>query len=170
MGTIRIQTRLRVLHNRSRINMKAFVVVAVIFSSSVAVDIPEGEISLRAAAKYENCFCQCSNLVFKDKYGNTHGNCKTVDSTGAAWCYVDPAYSSCKDLSKSRRFNANWSYEACATPALGSHQCPIVYEKSKESSLSDIIQTRAGFDPSSESSDNCFLKVFFLHIIANMFS
>merc|ERR1719283_839538 len=86
-------------------------------------------------------------------YGNTHGNCKTVDSTGAAWCYVDPAYSSCKDLSKSRRFNANWSYEACATPALGSHQCPIVYEKSKESSLSDIIQTRAGFDPSSDSSD-----------------
>merc|ERR1711994_93370 len=44
----------RVLHNKSRINMKTFVVVVVIFSCSVAVDIPEDDISLRAAAKYEN--------------------------------------------------------------------------------------------------------------------
>jgi len=48
-----------------------------------------------------------------------------VDSTGAQWCYVDSSHSSCQDLVPSQRFPHNpWSYEACATPALGSHICP----------------------------------------------
>merc|ERR1712128_288959 len=77
-----------------------------------------------AASPYTNCGCQCSNLTFKDKYGKTNGNCKSVDHTGAQWCYVDPNQSSsCQDLSyTSTRFPGKpWSYEACATPACGNN-------------------------------------------------
>merc|ERR1712200_54612 len=54
------------------------------------------------------------------------GNCKSVDSTGARWCYIDPSYgTSCQDLTPSARFPANpWSYEACAPPTIGSYECP----------------------------------------------
>merc|ERR1712014_113535 len=73
-----------------------------------------------------NCGCQCSSLTFRDSSGVVQGNCKTVDSTGAQWCYVD-SYSTCQDLVPSQRFPHNpWSYEACATPALGSPICPVV--------------------------------------------
>ena len=58
--------------------------------------------------------------------GEVQGNCRTVDSTGAQWCYVDTSYSSCADLVPSLRFPNNpWSYEACATPAPGSPLCPV---------------------------------------------
>jgi len=58
--------------------------------------------------------------------GEVQGNCRTVDSTGAQWCYVDTSYSSCSDLVPSLRFPNNpWSYEACATPAPGSPLCPV---------------------------------------------
>ena len=58
--------------------------------------------------------------------GEVQGNCRTVDSTGAQWCYVDTSYSSCADLVPSLRFPNNpWSYEACATPAPGSPLCPL---------------------------------------------
>merc|ERR1712012_1470739 len=55
-------------------------------------------------------------------------NCLTVDGTGAQWCYVDAAHSSsCQDLVPSQRFPNNpWSYEACATPSVGSPLCPTV--------------------------------------------
>merc|ERR1712130_376428 len=58
--------------------------------------------------------------------GEVQGNCRTVDGTGAQWCYVDSAYSSsCQDLVPSKRFPNNpWSYEACATPSIGSVLCP----------------------------------------------
>ena len=36
--------------------------------------------------------------------GEVQGNCLTVDSTGAQWCYVDTSYSSCADLVPSLRF------------------------------------------------------------------
>merc|ERR1712106_62861 len=78
----------------------------------------------KAASPYTNCGCQCSNLTFKDKYGKTNGNCKSVDHTGAQWCYVDPNQSSsCQDLSyTSTRFPGKpWSCEACATPACGNN-------------------------------------------------
>merc|ERR1712106_944282 len=78
----------------------------------------------KAASPYTNCGCQCSNLTFKDKYGKTNGNCKSVDHTGAQWCYVDPNQSSsCQDLSyTSTRFPGKpWSYEACSTPACGNN-------------------------------------------------
>ena len=35
--------------------------------------------------------------------GEVQGNCRTVDSTGAQWCYVDTSYSSCADLVPSLR-------------------------------------------------------------------
>merc|ERR1711999_4013 len=78
----------------------------------------------KAASPLTNCGCQCSSLTFRDSAGQVQGNCNTVDSTGAQWCYVD-SYSTCQDLVPSKRFPHNpWSYEACATPALGSSICP----------------------------------------------
>merc|ERR1712183_119551 len=53
----------------------------------------------KAASPLINCGCQCSSLTFRDANGVVQGNCLTVDSTGAQWCYVDSDhYSSCQDL------------------------------------------------------------------------
>ena len=80
----------------------------------------------KAASSFTNCGCQCSSLTFRDTTDAVQGNCKTVDGTGAQWCYVDSSSSSCQDLVSSERFPHNpWSYQACATPALGSHLCPV---------------------------------------------
>ena len=71
----------------------------------------------KAASPYTNIGCQCSSLTFVDSSGHIQGNCKSVDHTGAQWCYVDHLPSSCQDLVHSARFPNNpWSYEACATP------------------------------------------------------
>merc|ERR1712012_1123008 len=72
----------------------------------------------KAASPYVNIGCQCSPLTFVDQYGTVQGNCRSADSTGARWCYIDNAYSSsCQDKRFSARFPNNpWSYEACATP------------------------------------------------------
>merc|ERR1711963_331589 len=74
--------------------------------------------STKAASPYVNIGCQCSPLTFQDQYGTIQGNCRSADSTGALWCYVDNAHSSsCQDKRFSARFPNNpWSYEACATP------------------------------------------------------
>jgi hypothetical protein len=63
-----------------------------------------------------------------DSAGHEQGNCHSVDGTGAQWCYIDTAYgSSCQDLTPSARFPSNpWSYEACATPNIGSYECPAI--------------------------------------------
>merc|ERR1712172_367263 len=71
----------------------------------------------KAASPYTNIGCQCSSLTFVDSSGHIQGNCKSVDHTGAQWCYVDHLPSSCQDLVHSARFPNNpWTYEACATP------------------------------------------------------
>merc|ERR1712079_138515 len=81
--------------------------------------------STKAASSLINCGCQCSSITFLDSAGVEQGNCKTVDGTGAQWCYVDSTASTCQDLVPSERFPHNpWSYEACATPAIGSALCP----------------------------------------------
>ena len=50
-----------------------------------------------------------------------------MDGTGAQWCYVDSSSSICQDLVLSERFPHNpLSYQACATPHLGSHLCPVI--------------------------------------------
>merc|ERR1711994_647575 len=76
---------------------------------------------LKAASREVHCDCQCSATTFRDEHGTIHGNCKTVDKTGAKWCYVDNRYNRCPDLSSSKRFNQNWSYVACSTPPR--HHC-----------------------------------------------
>merc|ERR1711862_724838 len=79
----------------------------------------------KAASSLINCGCQCSSITFLDSAGVEQGNCKTVDGTGAQWCYVDSTASTCQDLVPSERFPHNpWSYEACATPAIGTTLCP----------------------------------------------
>merc|ERR1712106_499764 len=81
----------------------------------------------KAAFSFTNCGCQCSSLTFRDTTNTVQGNCKTVDGTGAQWCYVDSSSSSCQDLVPSERFPHNpWSYQACATPEIGSIFCPVV--------------------------------------------
>merc|ERR1739842_231386 len=81
--------------------------------------------STKAASSVINCGCQCSSITFLDSAGLEQGNCKTVDATGAQWCYVDTTASTCQDLVPSQRFPHNpWSYQACATPAIGTHLCP----------------------------------------------
>merc|ERR1711994_481576 len=76
---------------------------------------------LKAASLEVHCDCQFSSTTFRDEHGTIHGNCKTVDKTGAKWCYVDNRYNRCPDLSSSKRFNQNWSYVACSTPPR--HHC-----------------------------------------------
>merc|ERR1711884_57387 len=84
--------------------------------------------STKAASSQINCGCQCSSITFLDSAGVEQGNCKTVDGTGAQWCYVDHLPSTCQDLVPSERFPHNpWSYEACATPPEGSALCPVVH-------------------------------------------
>eukprot|EP00092_Neocalanus_flemingeri_P022917 GFUD01024845.1.p1 GENE.GFUD01024845.1~~GFUD01024845.1.p1 ORF type:complete len:162 (-),score=43.61 GFUD01024845.1:444-929(-) len=105
-----------------------------ILLAPAAESVKTADTNTKAASPYTNCGCQCSNLTFRDKYGKTHGNCKSVDHTGAQWCYVDTSSqpgvvkhqsqsSSCQDLSyTSARFPGKpWSYEACATPACGNN-------------------------------------------------
>merc|ERR1712173_219189 len=83
--------------------------------------------STKAASSQINCGCQCSSITFLDSAGVEQGNCKTVDGTGAQWCYVDHLPSTCQDMVPSDRFPHNpWSYEACATPPEGSALCPAV--------------------------------------------
>merc|ERR1719190_172050 len=93
--------------------------------SALSIDCSEklDSANEKASSPLINCGCQCSSLTFRDAGGVVQGNCLTVDSTGAQWCYVDPAYSSCQDLVPSQRFPNNpWSYEACATPP---HTSPV---------------------------------------------
>merc|ERR1712106_599112 len=74
----------------------------------------------RAPSTVVNCGCQCSNLIYKDENGLTHGNCRSTQ-----WCFVDPDGSTCLDLQTGKVpddllpwfSNYLWSYEACATPA-----------------------------------------------------
>merc|ERR1712008_14060 len=81
----------------------------------------------KAVSSLTNCGCQCSSLTFSDTSNTVQGNCKTVDGTGAQWCYVDSSSSSCQDLVPSESFPHNpWSYQACATPEIGSIFCPVV--------------------------------------------
>merc|ERR1712115_239188 len=93
----------------------------VLSATSLSLESP------KAASSLINCGCQCSSITFLDSAGVEQGNCKTVDGTGAQWCYVDSTASSCQDMVPSERFPHNpWSYEACATPPEGSALCPAV--------------------------------------------
>merc|ERR1712210_334390 len=80
-------------------------------------------IAVKAPSPIENCNCQCDHYTWQDTYGAVQGNCKSSDSTRGRWCYVRG--NSCNDIkySKDRRDNygqlRKWSYQACATPAIG---------------------------------------------------
>merc|ERR1719391_1389754 len=89
------------------------VFVALVVASVTGKRIPK--IGLKGAAP-SACGCQCSDLVWEDKYGTVHGNCRSADHTKAKWCYVKEG-STCSDLVPSKRHPRNpWSYQACATP------------------------------------------------------
>jgi hypothetical protein len=77
----------------------------------------------KASSRNVNCICQCSNYTVLDKHGRVKGNCRSIDSTGAAWCFVDRRYSKCSDLIYSSVWNRSWSRQACATASLSSRQC-----------------------------------------------
>merc|ERR1712019_163931 len=104
-----------------------FLLLVTLATLATAIPVEVENTETKASSPLINCGCQCSSLTFRDANGVVQGNCLTVDSTGAQWCYVDQAYSSCQDLVPSKRFPNNpWSYEACATPAQGSPLCPVV--------------------------------------------
>merc|ERR1711915_1011879 len=97
--------------------------VAVIISALSIGACTAFDVGTRGAFPGHGCDCHCSGTVYRDDYNKVQGNCKTSDK-GGRWCYVDPNYSQCNDLKPSKRFNQQWSYQACATPDLGSPQCP----------------------------------------------
>merc|ERR1711953_215177 len=105
------------------LNISSLLASLAVIATAIPMEVENTE--TKASSPLINCGCQCSSLTFRDANGVVQGNCLTVDSTGAQWCYVDQAYSSCQDLVPSKRFPNNpWSYEACATPAPGSPLCP----------------------------------------------
>merc|ERR1712110_389340 len=107
------------------LNISSLLASLAIIATASPVEVENTE--TKASSPLINCGCQCSSLTFRDANGVVQGNCLTVDSTGAQWCYVDSAFSSCQDLVPSKRFPNNpWSYEACATPAQGSPLCPVI--------------------------------------------
>merc|ERR1711909_143404 len=107
------------LHQSTMFTQASILASLVLSASSLSLE------NLKAASSVINCGCQCSSITFLDSAGVEQGNCKTVDGTGAQWCYVDSTASNCQDLVPSQRFPHNpWSYQACATPAIGTHLCP----------------------------------------------
>merc|ERR1712179_802951 len=107
------------LHQSTMFTQASILASLVLSASSLSLE------NLKAASSVINCGCQCSSITFLDSAGVEQGNCKTVDGTGAQWCYVDSTASTCQDLVPSQRFPHNpWSYQACATPAIGTHLCP----------------------------------------------
>merc|ERR1712014_179055 len=79
---------------------------------------------LKAASPLVNLGCQCSSLTFVDSQGHVQGNCRSVDSTGARWCYVDHLPSSCQDLSHSARVPANPTMSSLPTLPLSTTSLP----------------------------------------------
>merc|ERR1712177_37776 len=108
-------------HKSTMFTQASILATLVLSASSLSVE------NTKAASSVINCGCQCSSLTFLDSAGVEQGNCKTVDGTGAQWCYVDSTASTCQDLVPSQRFPHNpWSYQACATPAIGTTLCPAI--------------------------------------------
>merc|ERR1711899_430025 len=135
MGRIHPEIRVNNCKTKDKRYLEMFFLGYLLVSSSMAlpleVDFNSNSTksgNLKAASPLTNCGCQCSSLTFSDSAGVVQGNCRTVDGSGARWCYVDAALgSSCQDLTPSARFPNNpWSYEACATPAIGTLECPAV--------------------------------------------
>merc|ERR1712012_1449990 len=121
MGTINHITSLQIIiqedHRNQFTKMMLKTVSLMALMSTISCSPLKTEVT-KAASPYVNIGCQCSPLTFVDQYGTVQGNCRSADSTGARWCYIDNAYSSsCQDKRFSARFPNNlWSYEACATP------------------------------------------------------
>merc|ERR1711876_104757 len=128
----------------SNIRMNKFILISFCVLALAAMVTAQRDLYKEAAAAGndgEDCFCQCSSLTFQDKYGRTQGNCKRADHTGAKWCYVDPRYSQCRDLQRSKRFGDKWSYQACATPGLDSYICNKGIQKYVQSGRSDTLNS-----------------------------
>merc|ERR1719273_2557747 len=115
---------------------------------------------LRAAAQtsIQDCLCQCHWQTFRDRYGRTHGNCKSTDQTQARWCYVrtpvktylgNHGHSTCSDLQRSGRYpGMTWSYQACATPYLTDDVCSYLlqsyYNNNNNGNYRNPIKPRIG--------------------------
>jgi len=99
--------------------LKQLVLILVVVSVSLGQKISKKSYTgTKAASPFTNYGCQCSNLQFVAK-GINQGNCKSLDETGAEWCYVNSNSNSCQDKMRSDRYpNRFWSYEACATPPI----------------------------------------------------
>jgi len=113
----------------------------IVLRSGIVLREFNNETVLRAAAQtsIQDCLCQCHWQTFRDRYGRTHGNCKSSDQTGGRWCYVrtpvktylgNHGHSTCSDLQRSGRYpGMTWSYQACATPYLTSDVCSYLLQQ-----------------------------------------
>merc|ERR1711911_118995 len=134
-------------HNNNIMQTRSLLLSLALTGLSMASpsEVPASE--TKAASPLINCGCQCAPLTFRDAKGEVQGNCRTVDSTGAQWCYVDTSYSSCADLVPSLRFPNNpWSYEACATPAPWRRPLPLSFP-SPQLLLTPALSTQCLWPP-----------------------
>lgn len=122
----------------------------------------------RAAAEtsIQDCLCQCHWQTFRDRYGRTHGNCKSTDQTKAQWCYVrtpvktylgNHGHSTCSDLQRSGRYpGMTWSYQACATPYLTSNVCSYLlqsyYNNNNQGNYRNTIKPRVSENNNNEGN------------------
>jgi len=132
----------------------------ILLRSGVILRQFDNETVVRAAAQtsIQDCLCQCHWQTFRDRYGRTHGNCKSTDQTGAQWCYVrtpvktylgNHGHSTCSDLQRSGRYPGMvWSYQACATPYLTSDVCSYLlqsyYSNNNNGNYRNPIKPRIG--------------------------
>jgi len=132
----------------------------ILLRSGVVLRQFNNETVVRAAAQtsIQDCLCQCHWQTFRDRYGRTHGNCKSTDQTGAQWCYVrtpvktylgNHGHSTCSDLQRSGRYPGMvWSYQACATPYLTSDVCSYLlqsyYSNNNNGNYRNPIKPRIG--------------------------
>ena len=108
-------------HLQSRkhtIKMSPITSILILVLATCALSSALPQIVERQAASGPNYGCQCTSYTWRDAAGLIHGNCQSSEDRdgGAVWCYVEFG-STCQDLQPSSRFNGEWSYEACATPA-----------------------------------------------------
>merc|ERR1712038_1972757 len=132
----------------------------IVLRSGVDLKDFNNETVLRAAAQtsIQDCLCQCHWQTFRDRYGRTHGNCKSTDQTGGRWCYVrtpvktylgNHGHSTCSDLQRSGRYPGMvWSCQACATPYLTSDVCSYLlqnyYSNNNNGNYRNPIKPRIG--------------------------
>merc|ERR1712186_253565 len=166
MGPVQVSHSSQTRHHLTMFNFLLLVTLAVIATAS-PVEVENTE--TKASSPLINCGSQCSSLTFRDANGVVQGNCLTVDTTGAQWCYVDPAYSSCQDSCPPRGSPTTPGLTRPAPPLLWAplsvpvllpqwsqwpqwlqlSQWPLSSQLSQGPTIQEIFGANGGYDPES---------------------